>query len=244
MLFNAWILFVAEVDSIGQCDIKEDYVGLYQFMTILETFVCMAMPSIIIIVSNVLVVLKLNQHLRRNPGSPVVSFNTADVVLTTQTTVPVSHSLSKSYTRVSTRNSIDIDKPTTASASTNMIKKKGIRYTDIQLTRSLLIVTSAFILLNLPNYVYRISNVLLGVSDQRPLMQQISLLAHVFLYTHHAFLFYLYIFYSPQMKRRLKPTAMKLLECYCFKPPDSGSSEASEGYTGRSDFEDQAGNPD
>lgn len=50
-------------------------------------------------------------------------------------------------------------------------------------------------------------------------MRQMSLFVHTLLYTHHAILFYLYIFYSPQMKKRLLPTALKLLECYCLKPP-------------------------
>jgi len=49
-------------------------------------------------------------------------------------------------------------------------------------------------------------------------MQRLSFMAHVLLYTHHACLFYLYIFNSPQMRKRLAPTALKLLECYCFKP--------------------------
>uniref|UniRef100_A0A8R1DUG0 G_PROTEIN_RECEP_F1_2 domain-containing protein n=1 Tax=Caenorhabditis japonica TaxID=281687 RepID=A0A8R1DUG0_CAEJA len=211
MLINSWILFVADMDSEGQCDIKEEYVGMYKTMTVVETIICMALPSVVILICNVLVIVKLNEHVRQNPGSPAVSFNTADVVLTTQTSAP-SHTL-KSYTRISSRFSIDVEK------APKKKKKKGIRYTDIQLTRSLLVVTWAFIALNLPNYVYRISSILFGVSDQTEAMQKISLLAHVFLYTHHAFLFYLYIFYSPQMKRRLKPTAMKLLECYCFKPP-------------------------
>ncbi|EFO86989.1 hypothetical protein CRE_19365 [Caenorhabditis remanei] len=173
MIFNSWILFVADIETReGLCDIKTG--------------------------------------VRKNPGSPAVSFNTADIVLTTQTSAP--NSTLKSYTRISSRFSIDVEK-------TPKKKKKGIRYTDIQLTRSLLVVTWAFILLNIPNYGYRIASILFGVPEQNSLMTAISLGAHVFLYTHHAFLFYLYIFYSPQMKRRLKPTAMKLLECYCFKPP-------------------------
>uniref|UniRef100_A0A1I7T576 G_PROTEIN_RECEP_F1_2 domain-containing protein n=1 Tax=Caenorhabditis tropicalis TaxID=1561998 RepID=A0A1I7T576_9PELO len=210
MVFNGWILFVADMDQEGQCDIKMEYVGMYQTMTIVETIVCMLVPSVLIIACNCLVVSKLNSHIKKNPGSPAVSFNTADVVLTTQTSAP-SNTL-KSYTRISSRFSIDVEK-------TPKKKKKGIRYTDIQLTRSLLVVTWAFILLNIPNYGYRIASILFGVPEQSSLMTAISLGAHVFLYTHHAFLFYLYIFYSPQMKRRLKPTAMKLLECYCFKPP-------------------------
>ncbi|ULT90702.1 hypothetical protein L5515_008629 [Caenorhabditis briggsae] len=210
MVFNGWILFVADMSPEGQCDIKLEFVGMYQTMTIVETIVCMLVPSVLIIACNCLVVSKLNSHIKKNPGSPAVSFNTADIVLTTQTSAP-SNTL-KSYTRISSRFSIDVEK-------TPKKKKKGIRYTDIQLTRSLLVVTWAFILLNIPNYGYRIASILFGIPENSSMMTAISLGAHVFLYTHHAFLFYLYIFYSPQMKRRLKPTAMKLLECYCFKPP-------------------------
>jgi hypothetical protein len=48
-------------------------------------------------------------------------------------------------------------------------------------------------------------------------MRRLSWAVHTLLYMHHACLFYLYIFYSPQMKKRLLPTALKLLECYCCK---------------------------
>lgn len=42
---------------------------------------------------------------------------------------------------------------------------------------------------------------------------------------HHAGLFYIYIFYSPQMKKQLRPMAMKLLECDCLRPvPGLGSN--------------------
>lgn len=86
-----------------------------------------------------------------------MSFNTADVVLTTQTSAP--SATLKSYTRISSRFSIDVEKAPKK-------KKKGIRYTDIQLTRSLLVVTWAFILLNIPNYGYRIASILFGISEQ------------------------------------------------------------------------------
>lgn len=33
----------------------------------------------------------------------------------------------------------------------------------------------------------------------------------------YALLFFIYIFNSPQMRKRLLPTALKLLECYCLK---------------------------
>lgn len=45
-------------------------------------------------------------------------------------------------------------------------KRHSLRYTDLQLTRSLLVVTTVFILLNIPNYAYRISIQFLNISDQ------------------------------------------------------------------------------
>ncbi|VDN18127.1 unnamed protein product [Gongylonema pulchrum] len=49
-------------------------------------------------------------------------------------------------------------------------------------------------------------------------------------YLHHAVLFYMYIFWSPQMKKQIKPTALKLLECYCFKTvPEFGHSPGHPG---------------
>ncbi|KAK5982477.1 hypothetical protein GCK32_015682, partial [Trichostrongylus colubriformis] len=164
MIFNSWILYVASIQR-GVCDIDPDFDKVYHVMTVLETIICMLVPSLIIFTSNVFVIYKLNAHI-----------------------------------------------------STKYLLLLGLRYTDVQLTRSLMVVTWVFIMLNMPNYIYRMATNIFGLDNQTVIMQNLSLVAHFLLYTHHAVLFYLYIFYSPQMKRRLRPTAMKLLECYCFKP--------------------------
>ncbi|KAJ1357921.1 hypothetical protein KIN20_016193 [Parelaphostrongylus tenuis] len=219
MLFNWWILYVASIQQ-GVCDVDPAFDRIYHVMTVLETVICMIVPSIIIFTSNVLVNEEDDRgkkKSRKYPGTPTVSFNTceaeAPVTPVTSATSGPSHVL-RSYTRLSlsrrpTHFSLDLAKPK---------KKRGLRYTDVQLTRSLMVVTWVFIVLNMPNYIYRMATNILGFDYQSIVMQNLSLLAHFLLYTHHAVLFYLYIFYSPQMKRRLRPTAMKLLECYCFKP--------------------------
>ncbi|VDM58304.1 unnamed protein product [Angiostrongylus costaricensis] len=194
MLFNWWILYVASIQH-GVCDVDPAFDRIYHVMTALETVICMIVPSIIIVTSNVLVICKLNAHIREYPGTPTVSFNTSEA------DIPVTSALSapSQATKSCTRNFGTV--------------LSGLRYTDVQLTRSLMVVTWVFIVLNMPNYIYRMATNILTI-----VMQNFSLFAHFLLYTHHAVLFYLYIFYSPQMKRRLRPTAVKLLECYCFKP--------------------------
>ncbi|KAI6207172.1 G-PROTEIN-RECEP-F1-2 domain-containing protein [Aphelenchoides besseyi] len=211
---NAWILFVADVNEFGGCDINADYERIYNIFSLFETVLCMLIPTVFIIVSNVLVILKLRNHFKRIPSSsPSVSFNTADVVFsggpTTQTIR--STKISKaSLHRLSSRLSIGGRTENNDLIIRNN-RRQSIRYTDLQLTRSLVIITSAFIVLNLPNYIYRIG-VQLHLTDHMEVMHLLRLIAHLLLYTHHALIFFVYIFNSPQMRKRLVPTAWKLLE--------------------------------
>ncbi|CAI4223642.1 unnamed protein product [Auanema sp. JU1783] len=210
MLFNSWILAVADLKPGTEfCDINSNYGYIYDIMTIFEMVFCIGLPSLIIIISNCIVVIKLNRHLKKYPSSPAVSFNTSDVVMASNTI--------GSSSKI--RSSLE------SQSMVRQAPKRSLRYADIQLTRSLLIVTWFFIILNLPNYIYRIATSSFGLPHEDASARFISIFVHLLLYSHHAFVFYFYIFYSPQMKRRLKPTAMKLLECYCFKAPGEFASD-------------------
>ncbi len=104
------------------------------------------------------------------------------------------------------------------------VKKKLLRPADLKLTRIILIITTAFLCLNLPSYILR-TYVAFGdgVIFSYDIDTFIEFLAYNVYYLHFAILFYLYIFWSPQMKKELRPTALKLLECYCLKTvPDFG----------------------
>uniref|UniRef100_A0A8R1ISR6 Uncharacterized protein n=1 Tax=Caenorhabditis japonica TaxID=281687 RepID=A0A8R1ISR6_CAEJA len=89
-----------------------------------------------------------------------------------------------------------------------------------------LILISTFVLLNVPSYIMRIIQAVAAPSSH--LFHFIHFLTYLTYYLHHAVLFYMYIFWSPQMKKQLKPTALQLLECYCFKPvPEFGHRSGS-----------------
>lgn len=119
-----------------------------------------------------------------------------------------------------------------------------LRSSDLTLSRSLLIVTryiylhsivnnlpfSTFVLLNVPNYGFRLYQTAFEVEPSH-LWLFLFFITYLLYYLHHAVLFYMYIFWSPQMKKQLMPTALKLLECYCFKTvPDFGHhSQLSQG---------------
>uniref|UniRef100_A0A915M627 G-protein coupled receptors family 1 profile domain-containing protein n=1 Tax=Meloidogyne javanica TaxID=6303 RepID=A0A915M627_MELJA len=86
-----------------------------------------------------------------------------------------------------------------------------LKSSDLTLSRSLLIVTSTFVLLNVPNYAFRLYDALFNV-EQTHLWLLLYFITFLLYYLHHAVLFYMYIFWSPQMKKQLMPTALKLLE--------------------------------
>ncbi|GMT09191.1 hypothetical protein PFISCL1PPCAC_488, partial [Pristionchus fissidentatus] len=239
-VYNFWILFIADTDEKGECDINSEWEGVYQFFITFETCFLLLTPSIIILVSNVFVAVKLQTFMKRIPTSPSVSFHTGasecnggHTTLTRMTTLTGG----LGGTTRNSRNSMSSNHqyrtiPDNAYVveSRPRAKSKGqLKFADLQLTRSLLVVTWMFLLLNVPNYAYRTATHLFGVDRGLTVMREFSLVSHILLYTHHAFLFYFYIFYSPSMKRRLWPTAMQLLECYCLKPEPLAISTSNEG---------------
>ncbi|GMR58293.1 hypothetical protein PMAYCL1PPCAC_28488, partial [Pristionchus mayeri] len=241
-LTNFWILFIADTDKHGECDIHPDWEGIYQFFISFETVFLLLAPSLIILVSNCFVAYKLQTFLKRIPTSPSVSFHTGSSECPGgggggQTTLTRMTTLTGFGTTRTTRNSLSYPHLYHTIPSNGYVveqrqrsKSKGqLKFADLQLTRSLLLVTWVFLLLNVPNYTYRTATHLFGVDRSSFFMRMFSLFSHVCLYTHHALLFYLYIFYSPSMKRRLRPTAMRLLECYCFKPEPLAISNSNDG---------------
>ncbi|GMS79476.1 hypothetical protein PENTCL1PPCAC_1651, partial [Pristionchus entomophagus] len=75
-LFNFWILFIADTDKNGECDINVEWEGVYQFFITFETVFLLLTPSLIILISNCFVAYKLQTFLKRIPTSPSVSFHT------------------------------------------------------------------------------------------------------------------------------------------------------------------------
>lgn len=110
-----------------------------------------------------------------------------------------------------------------------MRSMRKLRRTELDLTRSLLVVTTAYVCMNVPHYANKILRLYFYsafeyvIVNHRLLYSILNYISYLLMYSHHATIFYLYIFYSSQMKKHLVPTAMKLLECYCLKPvPDFG----------------------
>ena len=98
-----------------------------------------------------------------------------------------------------------------------------VKSRELNLAKTLLLVTSAFLVLNLPSYLCRI---FLPTYPNHLWEAYAWYFSYRIYYCHHALLFYLYIFNSPQMRKQLKPTALKLLECYCLKNvPDFGHQD-------------------
>ncbi|TKR62823.1 hypothetical protein L596_026735 [Steinernema carpocapsae] len=223
ILYGFWCLLFAGLENAGDgddtsfCGLSEkvtflDYqmpVNLHVFFTAFDTLLCNVVPALIVLVVNIASIVRYRKCMRiYADGNYRVRFHTQNTLST-----PAPTDRQQSVTNQSTQSSL----PGTS---------KRIRSSDLQLTRSLLIVTSTFVLLNVPNYFLRCCQEVFDIRNQY--FTFALFVSFLLYYLHHAVLFYMYIFWSPQMKKQLLPTAMKLLECYCFKTiPEFGHSNHS-----------------
>jgi hypothetical protein len=188
-----------------------DLRDLHIFFSLLDTILCTIVPSLLIMVVNSLSIYRYRQCMKIYASGVLrVRFlrmpETQDQKLTEETTTAKKLLLSQ---QAQTTNQMSAN----SNRSTPGTK---LRSSDLTLSRSLLIVTSTFVLLNMPNYAFRLYEAIFKV-EQTQWWQFLFFMTYIFYYFHHATLFYVYVFWSPQMKKQLVPTALKLLECYCFK---------------------------
>ncbi|CAI4226137.1 unnamed protein product [Auanema sp. JU1783] len=231
MLYS-WVFLFAGLERV-QANTDQVFCGLsnnvtvfgypvhkhYVVFTIFDTIVCTALPSIIIIVVNSFSIWRYRQCMKiYSSGVLRVRFfrgPSSDENMRYEEETAKKLLLSQSQTNTPTAQS---------QRSFNNCGK--LRSSDLQLSRTLLIVTSTFVLLNVPNYIMRI--VQYSLSFDSHFFHFFHYLTFLMYYLHHAVLFYMYIFWSPQMKKQLKPTAVRLLECYCLKNvPEFGHRSTS-----------------
>uniref|UniRef100_A0A0N5ADG1 G_PROTEIN_RECEP_F1_2 domain-containing protein n=1 Tax=Syphacia muris TaxID=451379 RepID=A0A0N5ADG1_9BILA len=168
---------------------------LYFYFTLIDTVICTVFPSIIIFIVNSIAIYRYRQCMKLyTSGAIKVRFENNE----NETTPAVLNS---------NRQTLIIH-----SAKSNTCK---MRYSDLKLSFSLIIATSTFVCLTFPNYCFRIYN--FWFDPTSPYVSFASFVTHLLHYLHHAILAYIYVFWSPHMKKQLKPAALRLLECYCFK---------------------------
>lgn len=199
----------------------------YFMFTLMDTALCTLLPAILIIIVNSFSTYRYRQCMKiYSSGVLRVRFVRAPTTQQQQQqlnndTIQFEETTVKKYL-LSTDNTHS-NLPTSSTQSRNCGK---LRSSDLQLSRTLIIVTSTFVLLNVPSYAMRILQSI--ISSAGPLFNFVYYVTLLIYYLHHAVLFYMYIFWSPQMKKQLKPTAMRLLECYCLKTvPDFGHRSTS-----------------
>ncbi|KAK6051871.1 hypothetical protein COOONC_10624 [Cooperia oncophora] len=189
----------------------------YFLFTLLDTAICTLLPAILIMFVNTLSIYRYRQCMRiYSSGVLRVRFDRAS----NGNPIPYEETTAKKLLLSQTHTNSHM------STQSNRSTCGKLRSSDLQLSRTLLIVTSTFVLLNVPSYMVRIIQYIFEPRTQ--IFHFLHYFSYLIYYLHHAVLFYMYIFWSPQMKKQLKPTAMRLLECYCFKTvPEFGHRSTS-----------------
>ncbi|EGT59768.1 hypothetical protein CAEBREN_07686 [Caenorhabditis brenneri] len=197
----------------------------YFIFTLMDTALCTILPAIFIIIVNTFSTYRYRQCMKVY-SSGVLRVRFVRCPTTEQQpeqlnydTIQFEETTGKKYLLSSANSNV----PTSSAQSRTCGK---LRSSDLQLSRTLIIVTSTFVILNMPSYGMRIIASLSDYSTSN--FNFVYYLTYLLYYLHHSVLFYMYIFWSPQMKKQLKPTAMRLLECYCLKTvPDFGHRSTS-----------------
>ncbi|PIC12485.1 hypothetical protein B9Z55_028378 [Caenorhabditis nigoni] len=194
--------------------------NMYFIFTVFDTVICTLIPSILIIIVNSFSTYRYHQCMKiYTAGVLRVRFVRAP------TTEQQAQQLDDDTIQFEDTKKylLSTDNTNSNNSTTNCGK---LRSSDLQLSRSLIIVTSTFVAFNVPSYAMRI--VQATFKPQSTTFSFIYYVSYLSYYLHHAALFYMYIFWSPQMKKQLKPTAVRLLECYCLKTvPDFGHRSTS-----------------
>ncbi|CAD6184840.1 unnamed protein product [Caenorhabditis auriculariae] len=236
-ILYSWVFLFAGLESYDSgsgggtfCGLSEDIdvfgykVSEHYFVfTLMDAAICTLIPAILIIIVNTFSTYRYRQCMKiYSSGVLRVRFFRAPTTNNNDTEM-VEETTAKKLL-LSTTNPTNTHVSTQSNRSRNCGK---LRSSDLQLSRTLLIVTSTFVLLNVPSYIMRIMQYIFSPPSSH-LFHFIHFLTYLIYYLHHAVLFYMYIFWSPQMKKQLKPTAMRLLECYCFKTvPEFGHRSTS-----------------
>lgn len=229
---SSWTVFLAAPirhHSRYYCLVEDKNLQLYSMFITFETIIGVLLPWAVILVMNAIILLKIRsynkgcdrQELLQHRSSSTPSQPTNGHLLlpqaekaTTRTSVCIGLTPLGSNRPSPTEATVTTDYRTQSRSRAGSASLKN-RLNEVQLTKSLLIVTTAFVLLNLPSYLCRL--LLKDVSQPTLWHSAMWRLSYFLYYAHHAVLFYLYIFNSSQMKKQLKPTALRLLECYCLK---------------------------
>ncbi|KAL3088304.1 hypothetical protein niasHT_023864 [Heterodera trifolii] len=224
-------LEATETDGSLYCGINPAVQGydlkqLHIFFLMMDTILCTVIPSVLIMVFNSMSIYRYRQCMKvYSSGVLRVRFLRVpeqDEVKNTEETTTAKKQQFSSSTTQPTQTVVS----TNTAGATRSANGGKLKSSDLTLSRSLLIVTSTFVLLNVPNYAFRLYEAVFDV-QQTHLWQFAFFITYLLYYLHHAVLFYMYIFWSPQMKKQLMPTALKLLECYCFKTvPEFGHRQS------------------
>ena len=214
-LWSTWSLALAELVPVYiplsnnhtfiRCSYALNNAHLFRIFHNVDTFVVIAVPCAIILLINIAVFANFRRYLRFQELTASVRFSA------TVAEAPPSPPVSPAFPLP----------PITAADPPRRTDKPGrrvVRPAELQMSRTLLVLTSAFVLLNFPSYVLRLLGAL-GLLDERSLTARwLELMAMGLYYFHHAFLFLLYILLSSTVRAQVRPALARLVECWWLKP--------------------------
>ncbi|VDN07760.1 unnamed protein product [Thelazia callipaeda] len=199
VIFYSWCLIVAGLEYNHHfvfCGLSQNltfltlnHAEIHFYSTIFDTVICTVVPSLLITVMNILAIYRYRQCMR------FYSSNTSRVRFLKLSDRGVRNINLKDYSTNAKRLLLSQQSKTNqpSTKSPRPASSCKLRLLDLQLSRSLLIVTSTFVCLTVPNYGFRLY--ISTFDPQSALFHFAYFGTYLLYYLHHAVLFYIYIFW-------------------------------------------------
>ena len=145
LLINSWSLFVFDLTTLNntkQCDVHEEKLNTYYYITISYFTLSILIPMVLIVILNVLIINKSKKdELKRNKFR--------NVLITSSNRMTLQNNVNNNSSKVTTirRNAL---KSTTNDLKLDREKRARIKISAKKMTKTLVLVSSSFVLLNLP----------------------------------------------------------------------------------------------
>jgi hypothetical protein len=206
--FSFWTLEMQQWDDSLKCLFKPEHYRFLNIVVWIDTFVTMVIPFIVITILNTLIVRAVfNCQPRRKEQVPLVSVSRTD----THT------SINRRKDDANEGGSGHDEHRDSQRPIIQGLKRNGLKHSrrglNIRVTKRLLLVSSMFLLLNLPSHIIRLHNLIVSATSNHDtvtprffFLQELTLLWY---YTTFSCNFFLYI----AMGNNFKETLLHLLHC-------------------------------
>ena len=211
--YTLWTTFISDYRGLPTCMSKTEYHSALRVLSVVDTFITLVVPSILIILLNSGISLKLILYYRKHTPAAHEGSTTKSNSSSSGSPPHADNTLDQKLCDISTH------KKSAFSFSTAQVQLQRRRSFQNRTTRTLLLISTIFVVLNLPSHLFRIYAVCLALAGQedpvtftKSLIQELCLLLY---YANFACNLFLYTLCSNSFRKALIKLKNRMVRRIC-----------------------------